>query len=439
MYRWTPGEGSFLQLNRLNKDTNNTIEPVIHQPQVPSQQTVFRCHASTDLFVATLLGKERKESKSESSSFQQTKPTPVPLTKPQPQTLISVLNEFILQVNAPLIQTFLSDIDRSSDVVCLIGPSGSGKSFLIEHVAKNILKCKFHVYDTFVDIGSKTSSDGKRHRHPCTGLFSILLRDLDPFVFVIDGPEHECHKDFQQLIIREHDMYQKYRLPHKTIVLLVESLDTFILRDWVRKIGAKKYYLRTWMNYYEQQQLIQKLNSVYPLRRTDPIHQFVGDFRRMGIDLMSHQQQFQDRSNTIFEMTRLLLTWPLVPLRHRVACQVDSLYWMIARNQLQRIHPEASHEELFRLMADLSDVDMFMNTDEDNDLMIDSHIHTDRADIFALVLSIYNSNRRLGSTLRRDKYPIEYERSKRQVGPRLRPFELDDFTRKIELSKNRKS
>ncbi len=358
--------------------------------------------------------------------------------------LIRCLDEWILNANQQLIQKFIGDIKapyRTCDVFCLIGPTGSGKSCVVKH-ALNQIGFRWITYDEFADVGRVTSEKepgghgGGSYRHGCHGFLSTLSEDVNPFVLVIDGPDGETHKDFQELLIKEYGFYQHYRQPNKSIVLLVQSLDTFELRDWIRKIGAYKYYVSTSLKYQEQEFLRQRIHSLCPLRSTEPIQRFIGDFRRMGIDLIScteegaiyyrNTNQSTCRSLSIFEMTQHLTTWPMDVLHRPIVNgdALDKLFVMCASNQLQRAGTSDGFNELAHVAADLSDIEVLRSYRFDDDgtnncLLITPksartkpEVDCDRYDILSLVHAMYDSNRRLGSHLRPAKtYKIQFARS----------------------------
>jgi len=400
--------------------------------------------------------------------------------------LIRVIDQWIVDVNAQLITNIVRDIQspiRSCDVFCLIGPSGCGKSVLIKHIM-GILQSQtrygWMIYDDFADIGAmkedgregKERGQGKekpgKEKHGSKGFLSTLNRDSNPFVLIVDGPDMECQAHFQRLLVREYDAYQSYRQPNKSIVLLIQSLNSFVLRDWVRTIGAYKYYLSSTIKFREQEFLRQKIHSVCPLRSMEPIQEFAGDFRRMGIDLIActyegveyHKNtNTVDRVPSIFELTRHLVSWPVEPLYRRLICgdNLDQLLTMCSSNQLKRCdgrQPKA-FDELVQLTQELSDIQMMPTTEDMDRSMIlypnSKHINKsdltslgldpwsqqslnkpfvdcNRYDISSLVYSMYRSNTRLHAQLR--PQPVEFARSmhqKKQMWSNLDDLMLDRF------------
>ncbi len=350
------------------------------------------------------------------------KEPPKPQPKPKPlcnydsisQRLTKVIDQWILSANAELIKKLISDLrspTRSCDVFCLIGPSGSGKNVIIRSVIQQ-LQCNSVVYDDFAEYGSRsvelkiTSGRGDSRE----GFLSKMMQDANEFVFVVDGPDGDMHSDFQRQMIKEYTRYQFYKRPNKSLILLVQSLSSFTLRNWIREVGAYKYYLSTTMKYKEQEFLRQRLHSQCPLSSTEPLQQFQGDFRRMGIDLIACTQeglQYHRNTNSvekmpsIFELTRHLMTWPMEPLYRRLVCgdNLDQLLQMCFHNQSKRAD---NLDEMVRVAQELSDIQMiFGNEDVDKSLLLvptpngKPFVDCNRYDISALVFTMYASNLRL--------------------------------------------
>lgn len=328
--------------------------------------------------------------------------------------LTRVIDEWILDVNADVIKKFLvaiRSLNRTCDVFCLIGPSGCGKSVVVREIIRK-LQCHSFVYDEFADHGNR-SVEGK-HSSSTQGFLSKLMENANEFVFVIDGPDGDMHTDFQRQLINEYNIFQLYKRPNKSIVLLVQSLSSYTLRNWIRDIGACKYYLKDWMNRREQECLRQRVHSVVPLHSMHPIYEFAGDYRRMGIDLIActHKGlQYHRNTNSvhktpsIFDITRHLITWPMEPLQRPLLCgdNVDQLLSMTLHNQLFRT--TTKFDEIAHVAQDLSDIAMItsLNDDTDKSLFIYPNnqnnkqplVDCNRYDIFLLVQSLYASNVRL--------------------------------------------
>lgn len=394
------------------------------------------------------------------------KPNPTPTAKKLcnydsiSERLTRVIDQWILESNAELIRNFINDIQSPlcdaytpslrSDVFCLIGPSGSGKNVVIRHILQQ-LQCKFIIYDEFAEHGNRNTNDEstKKGRHGTKDfLLPKLMEDAEPFVFVVDGPDGEWHTDFQHQLIKEHAKYQTYKRPHKSIVLLVQSLSTFTLRNWIRSIGAYKYYLRDTIKYKEQEFLRQRIHSQCPLRSLEPLQEFAGDFRRMGIDLIACTQEgsvYHRNTNTIaktpsiFELTRHLMTWPAEPLHKKFVCSdnVDQLLQMCFHNQVKRTNERGGFDEVVRVAQELSDIQVMVEGGDDVDKslfitpMASNQVFVDcnRYDLSALVFSLYASNLRLsqqGQLQSGTQIQVEFARSRSFVSGWTSQSELDN-------------
>jgi hypothetical protein len=385
--------------------------------------------------------------------------TPIQPSKPLPklelpnleQALIHAIDAWIVQVNGALMSELLKDMQsyrRRSNVFCLIGPPGSGKSVILDHIVKQ-MKCDFLIYDEFVEYGNRveknaeTESSGEQagakrnFKHPCAGFMSKLLMNSKPFLLIIDHLTSN-HTQFIQLLLREYEDHKTYMLPNKSVVLLVHSLDNYHIRNWVRTTQAYKYYLRTSLYSQDRDRLRQCL---YPILSQlhdprnlslNPIHMFLGDYRRMGIDLVRGFRSDEKQLNqvaSIFDLTRHWVAWPTESLNKGLlySGNRNQIFSMSANNQTQRydlFFPAMKtdkdrcqlFDEIVHTVEDFSNMDIQLEGDMETECDVEIRpgsgsgggfplVETNRYDVFMLAHAMYESNVRLSKRIRLNQKP----------------------------------
>jgi adenylate kinase family enzyme len=317
------------------------------------------------------------------------RPIPTPLPPPISVTsqVISLLDEWILRLNGDMVEEIARELKnpyRPSNLFVLVGCPGSGKSVVVEHLAKK-LKFTCHIYDEYLDHGNCSEENGNKkgkqkekklkksaihRRHPCSGaLMDALLSDSNPTIFVLDHwtPNHE---PFLKSFIREYDILQAHiKGLNKTVFVLLHSLDNFAMRDWVRTVKAPKYFMKSYLTYQQQETLWQMVNNRLPRGYSSlptSFLTFTGDFRRLGMELVGEYHNVLAESANKFEITRHFLSWPQEPLRKPLqGPDTKSLRKMIQHNftsnllnisftdrQLLANTPEISQAKRHQLMTE---------------------------------------------------------------------------------------
>ena len=364
-------------------------------------------------------------------------------------TLTRVIDEWIIMLNRSTIDKLQTDLfrpTRSSDIFCVIGPSGSGKSVVMNHVC-NRLAARMVKSDVFAEfVVGETAADFDQ------GYFSaLMLESADPHkstVLVFDCIDTVANvSGTVRSIKQEYEEYKRYAQTTNAIVLLLNSTKDFAVRTWLREIRAHQYYMRDRMTWSEQTLLAQQIQTVCSMRSDDPIRAFHGDFRRMGIDLVACAREASEafggadqnvltsgqthRTVNVFDMTKHLLGWPVSLSQPMVFAEESSSLWnMCAGNQTGRVSQSSSKDgkvfdELVRTTMDLSDCIMFREKGNDIEgLLIEPRrnrqpkVDTNQFDLFLLTSSLYQSNRRLGSHLQKSTKLQFVPSVPRATGPR---------------------
>lgn len=471
MYKVTLPKGGVSLLKRLQSSHIPTTQPTPQPTPPPQIETKHDVPQQSKLLQRWATARPPVTAPPPVAKRQKREETKTPIqTSRQYQTLYdtvsdrlkTVIDKWIVMINDETIRHLARDMqspNRASDVYFIVGPTGSGKTCLINHVLTNMLKMKWEVYDEFADSGNLEEGTKRTKSHPCCGFLTKLVETYEPYALVIDGLS-STHDDFIKLLVQDkldakpepvvsqYTQYKQIALPNKSIIVTLNAMDNYLLRTW--KVPTR-YRMRSNLTGSERCLLMEMIQSVCTLSSDDPIRSFSGDYRRMGIDLIActkeaanlyaHNTNQVVKMASIFDVTRHLLSFPIEPMPVPILYvdEPDRLFPMCLRNQSARISDwkdPAQFDEFVRVTSALSDICEFNGYQVDDGLdqfglRFDRHkLHhpeedelkskrtpkiavfadTGRLDAYTLIQTMYDSNRRLGGKMRPlQQQVIEFE------------------------------